>query len=134
MKKSIQLLALAGAIFASGCGGSSGGAAEPRNPEMTLGEAAASNVVIVVHNNWIPASTVQAFVQPLGSRRRLLGTVQANAEETFIVPARDVASGFQIVAERRAGETLESPRINETGGWKHTWNMATNIVKREQMD
>jgi hypothetical protein len=123
MKKPTTLLAIASAILVTACGGSN---PEPQNPNM--------NVVIVIRNNWIPVATVNAFVQPLGSRRRLLGTVQANATETFIVPARDVASGFTLVAVAggNRGE-LESRRINETGGWMHTWNLAANIVTREQM-
>ncbi len=129
MKKATTLLAIASAILATSCGGSN---PEPQNPNMTLGEAAASNVVVVFRNNWIPVTTVNAFVQSLGSRRRLLGTVQANATETYIVPARDVASGFTLVAVSADGE-IESRRINETGGWMHTWNMATNIIISEQM-
>ena len=129
MRKATTMLTLASAMLVTACGGST---PEPRNPNMTLGEAAASNVVVVFRNNWIPVTTVNAFVQPLGSRRRLLGTVQANATETFVVPARDVASGFTLVAVGAAGE-IESLRINETGGWMHTWNLAANIVASEEM-
>jgi len=116
--------------LATACGGTT---PEPRNADMTLAEAAASTVVVVVRNNWIPASTVQIFAEQLGSRPRLLGTVQANETSTFTVAARDVARGFMIRAERRAGEVLQSRRINETGGWMHTWNMAANIVLSEQL-
>lgn len=128
MKRSTFVLAVA--LLGAACGGTT---PEPRNPDMTLGEAAAESVVIVVRNNWIPVVTVQVYAQALGSRRRLLGTVQANTEQTFVVPARDVASGFTLVAERRPGEEIESRRINETAGWKHSWNMATNIIRSEQM-
>ncbi len=130
MKKSILTLALVGALAGTACGG---GTPEPRNPDMTLGEAAAESVVIVVRNNWIPVVTVQVYAKPLAGRQRLLGTVQANSEQTFVIPARDVASGFTLLAERGPGETLESDRINETAGWKISWNMATNIIRREQM-
>ncbi len=130
MRKATYILAIASAILVTACGGAT---PEPQNPSMTLGDAAASSVVIEIRNNWIPATTVTAFVEPLGSRRRLLGTVQSNATETFVVAARDVSAGFRLIAQRRAGEELESVRINETAGWKHSWNLATNIVRREQM-
>lgn len=130
MKKSILALAVASTLAVAGCGGST---PEPQNPNMTLGEAAAESVVIVVRNNWIPVVTVQVYAKPLAGRQRLLGTVQANTEETFVIAARDVASGFTLVAERGPGESLESDRINETAGWKISWNMATNIIRRERM-
>lgn len=128
MKKST--LVLAAALLGAGCGGST---PEPRNPDMTLGEAAAESVVIVVRNNWIPVVTVQVFAEGVGSRRRLLGTVQANAEQTFVISARDVSTGFTLVAERRPGEVLSSRLIRETAGWQHRWNMATNIIRSERM-
>jgi hypothetical protein len=123
-------LVLAAALLGAGCGGTT---PEPRNPDMTLGEAAAESVVVVVRNNWIPVVTVQVFSQAVGGRRRLLGTVQANAEQTFVFSARDVPTGFTLVAQRRPGEEVTSRLIRETAGWQHRWNMATNIIRSERM-
>lgn len=126
MKKTTLILV---ATLVSACGGTT---PEPRNPDMTLGEAAASTVVIVVRNNLIPVETVPVLVQQLGSPPRLLGTLQANSTGTYTVTSRDVARGFTIRVERRTG-VLQSRRINETSGWKHTWNVATNIILSERL-
>jgi hypothetical protein len=120
------LLAL---LLVTACGGSRSG---PQNPEMTVGEAGASTVVIVVRNNLIPVETVPVFVQQLGGRPRLLGTLRANSTGTYTVASRDVVRGFTIRVERRTG-VLQSRRINETAGWKHTWNVGSNIVLSERL-
>lgn len=128
MKKAT--LALTVALLGPACGGTT---PEPRNPDMTPGEAAASTVVLVVRNNLIPVSTVRVSVHRLGSgQQTVLGNVQANETATFAIEARDVVGGFWIRAEGLPGAVLLSREINETGGWRHTWNMGANIVLSER--
>lgn len=131
MKKSICSLALAGAMLGAGCGG---GAQSASSTERALAEAAENTLVVEIRNNWIPATTVTAFVKPFAGRRRLLGTVLSNETQTFTVPGRDVAGGYTLIAERRAGVEIESRRINEGGGYKTFWNLATNIVRTERIE
>ncbi|MDX1393126.1 MAG: hypothetical protein R3195_02000 [Gemmatimonadota bacterium] len=134
MKKTYFTLTAAAVFLAAGCGGGGGTSGQVQNPEMTLAEAAENVLIVEIRNNLIPVTTVTAYVQQLGGRPRILGTVQANQTETYTVPGREVASGYTLIAEGEGREAIRSRRINEGAGYKTSWNLATNIITTERLD
>ena len=112
-------LTLATAALATALGACAG-AANPMQPP--------DRILVRVHNNTVPSSSVTVYLLPVQGNRALLGTVDPGATETFRDEPEPASTRFRLMARTTEGGVRRSRSFDMTGLDGAEWSLSTNDI------